>query len=163
MMCALLAWNEAEAQNRQSSQGNQGSQSSEKLPEQVISAWTMLPPLGLREKSTVDTLMLNYYLQAVPNDVTPAFATTGNLGAEGINMIYMDRPKGSPFFFRDALSYCLPTEGNHKFYNSRIPVTFVSYNTGGGRNNTQDRLKNDILGQREQETADRCHARLSVF
>lgn len=136
----LLAWNSAAAQTRQSGQSN------EKLPEQVISAWTMLPPLGLREVSTVDTLLLNYYLQAVPNDVTPAFATTGNLGAEGINMIYMDRPKSSPFFFRDALAYWLPAEGNHKFYNSRIPVTFVSYNTGGGRYNTQDRLKTTFSG-----------------
>ncbi|MDE7471829.1 MAG: putative porin [Paramuribaculum sp.] len=143
IICTLLAWNCASAQNRQSSQS---SQSSGKLPEQVISAWTMLPPLGLREKSTIDTLLLNYYLQAVPNDVTPAFATTGNLGAEGINMIYLDRPKGSPFFFRDALSYWLPVEGNHKFYNSRIPVTFVSYNTGGGRDNTQDRLKTTFSG-----------------
>lgn len=121
-------------------------QNETKLPPQVVSAWTMIPPLGLREPAIVDTLLLNYYLQAVPNDVTPAFATTGNLGAEGINMIYMDRKPMSAFFFRDPLSFWLPEEGNHTFYNSRIPMTLVSYNTGGGKENTQDRLKTTFSG-----------------
>ncbi len=106
----------------------------------------MLPPLGLREPAVVDTLLLNYYLQAVPNDVTTAFATTGNLGGEAENMIYMDRKPMSAFFFHDALSFWLPELGNHKFYNSRIPMTLVSYNTGGGRESTQDRLKTTFSG-----------------
>lgn len=122
------------------------SSSSGKLPEQKIYAWEMTSPLGYRIPSTVDTLLLDYYLQAVANDVTPAWATTGNLGAEGIDMIYMDRAPMTPFFFRDALAHWLPMLGNHKFYNSRIPVTFLSYNTGGGKEFAQDRLKGVFSG-----------------
>ncbi|MBD5346905.1 MAG: putative porin [Bacteroides sp.] len=117
-----------------------------KQPQQRIYAWEITSPLGYRVPATVDTLLHNYYLQAVPNDVSPAWATTGNLGAEGINMIYMDRAPQSAFFFRDALSHWLPTLGNCKFYNSTIPMTLVSYNTGGGKEFAQDRLKGIFSG-----------------
>ncbi|MBO4943965.1 MAG: putative porin [Muribaculaceae bacterium] len=129
-----------------SAQDSGQSGSDKKLPPQVITAWQIIQPLGLREQVPVDTLLHNYYLQAVPNDASLAYATTGNLGTEGINMIYMDRKKNSPFFFRDALSFWLPEEGNHTFYNSHIPLTFVSYNTGGGKESTQDRLKVNFSG-----------------
>lgn len=106
----------------------------------------MLPPLGLHEAVPVDTLLYNYFQVAVPSQVTPAFASTGNLGSPGINMLYMDRPMISDFFFHDAMRQWLPTQGNHVFYNSRIPVTLLSYNTGGGRDATQDRLKGTFSG-----------------
>ena len=35
-------------------------------------AWTILPPLGLREKSTIDTLFENYNRQAIPSLVSDA-------------------------------------------------------------------------------------------
>ena len=95
-------------------------------------AWKMLPPLGLHEPATIDTLLYNYYIQAVPNDVSLAWATTGNLGAQGMNMIYFDRPAMSDFFFHDALAHWLPEKGNHKYYNTRVPMTLLSYNFGGG-------------------------------
>lgn len=131
---------------RPSSGSASSSSSSSKAPEQKVYAWEMTSPLGYRIPSSVDTLLHNYYLQAVPNDVTPAWATTGNLGAEGIDMIYMQRKPQSAFFFRDALSHWLPTLGNHKFYNSRIPMTLLSYNTGGGKEFAQDRLKGIFSG-----------------
>lgn len=104
-------------------------------------AWEMLPPLGLKEKATIDTALYNYYQQAVPNEVTPAYASTGNLGSPGLDMIFMTRQPQSDFFFRDALRAWLPMQGNHKFYNTRIPMSLVSYNTGGSKENTQDRLR----------------------
>ncbi|MDE6303309.1 MAG: putative porin [Paramuribaculum sp.] len=128
--------------------GSSGSSSSSstKLPEQVVWAWKMLPPLGLRERVPVDTTLYNYYLNFVPNDVTPAWATTGNYGAEGMNMLYMERENISDFFFRDALTHWLPMRGNHVFYNSRIPITQLGYSTGGGKENTQDRLSMNFSG-----------------
>ena len=78
-------------------------------------AWKMLSPLGLHEPATIDTLLYNYYIQAVPNDVSLAWATTGNLGAQGMNMIYFDRPAMSDFFFHDALAHWLTEKVNHKY------------------------------------------------
>lgn len=104
-------------------------------------AWKVLPPLGLREPSTIDTLLYNYAQQSIPSMVTPAYATTGNLGAEGENMIFMERESRSDFFFRDPLDAWLPSIATQKFYNTRIPMTLLSYNTGGTKENSQERLK----------------------
>ncbi len=104
-------------------------------------AWKVIEPLGLREESTIDTLFTNYAQEFIPSAVSPAYATTGNYGAEGETLIFFDREPMSPFFFRDALSAYLPSEKTMKFYNTRIPMTLLSYSTGGGKENVQDRLK----------------------
>jgi hypothetical protein len=113
---------------------------------QEISAWSVLQPLGLREPASVDTLQYNYYRNAIPSAASDAWATTGNLGAEGINMIFSERKPTSDFFFRDGLSYWLPSLEKMKFYNTKIPMTLMSYNTSGGRENAQDRLMADFSG-----------------
>ena len=109
-------------------------------------AWTMLPPLGLHESATIDTLLFDYSMESVPSAVSPAWVSTGNLGSPGINMILADRPAMSDFYFRDAIRHWIPMPGNHKFYNTRIPMTLVSYNTSGGRETAQDRLQADFSG-----------------
>ena len=103
-------------------------------------AWTISEPLGLRYTSTIDTLQYNYYQQAIPSMVSKAYATTGNLGAEGQDQIFFDRSPVSNFFFEDALNAWIPSIKTQKYYNTRIPMTILSYNTGGTSDNTQDRL-----------------------
>lgn len=127
-------------------QGAASQSSSQQLPPQSVYAWEMTGPLGNRTPAEVDTLLHNYYLQAVPTDVSLAWASTGNYGTEGINMIYFDRRPTTPFFFRDGLAHWLPALGKHKFYNSRIPMTLLSYNTGGGKESAQDRLRGIFSG-----------------
>lgn len=105
-------------------------------------AWTVMPPLGLHQASTIDTLMLNYYRQAIPSEaVSAAYATTGNTAAPGLNMLFASRAATSDFFFRDAISAWIPSQQSQRFYNTRVPMTLMSYNFGGGRENAQDRLK----------------------
>lgn len=104
-------------------------------------AWSITEPLGERYKSTIDTLQYNYQKQSVPSMVSDAYATTGNLGAEGIDMIFFDREGYSDFFFADALRAWMPSVKTQRFYNTRIPMTLLSYNTGGGKQNVQDRLR----------------------
>lgn len=109
-------------------------------------AWTLLPPLGIHEPSTIDTLLYNYGQRSVPSAQAPAYASVGNLGGSGLNMLYFERKPASDFFFRDALRAWLPMQGDHRFYNTRIPMTLLSYNTGGGRENKQDRLQATFSG-----------------
>lgn len=116
-------------------------QSKEKLPDlSTAYAWTDLQPLGLREPSTIDTAFIDYSLRSVPSAVTPAWATTGNLGDPGTNLIFFDRKPMTDFFFADGLWPWVPSLEKIKFYNTRIPMTLVSYNFGGDRYNGQDRL-----------------------
>ena len=109
-------------------------------------AWIMIDPLGLRERSSIDTLMLNYYHKSIPSGLSSAYATTGNFGAEGMNLIYFERTPMSDFFFSDAQSAWLPNSSTMKFYNTRIPMTLLSYNTSVGKETAQDWLKADFSG-----------------
>lgn len=110
------------------------------------SAWTLTYPLGLHEKAKVDTLLYNYQRQAIPSMVSTAYATTGNLGAEGIDMIFFGRRPRMEFFFADALRAWLPLQPDQKFYNVYIPMTQLSYNTGGNKQSVQDRLRMTFAG-----------------
>lgn len=113
---------------------------------QHATAWRVSGPLGTRIEATVDTLHTNYAQEFVPSGISDAYACTGNFAAEGYNMIYGEREPMSAFFFRDALSHWLPNEQTMRFYNTRIPMTLMSYSTGGGKETTQDRLRGDFSG-----------------
>lgn len=103
-------------------------------------AWRLADQLGLTEPATIDTLYDNYSLEFVPSGRSAAYATTGNYGAEGKEMIFALRPQMSDFFFRDGLKPWLPSLDKTTYYNTRVPMTLVSYNFGGGRQNAQERL-----------------------
>lgn len=157
-----LSWQQADAQraasrptgrtgSSSSSSGSRSSSSSQSSSTPKIEigpsyAWKVIPPLGLREPATIDTLYLNYAQQAVPSFSSPAYATTGNLGGPGQTMIWMDREPVSPFFFSDAVRQWIPSLSTMRFYNTRVPMTLLSYNTGGSRINTQDRLSATFSG-----------------
>lgn len=114
--------------------------------------WRIIQPLGLRERVPMDTLLHNYYQTAVPSAVSPAFATTGNQVSVGKNMIYMESQPMSDFFFRDAKQFWMPTIENMRFFNSRIPITQLGYNTGGGREIAQDYLRMLFSGNVNKRT-----------
>ncbi len=113
---------------------------------QKISSWRIISPLGERVEAEVDTCFLNYGQRSVPSERSIAYATTGNLGSEGYNLIYFERDAASDFFFRDALQAWIPSAATQRFYNTRIPMTLASYNFGGGKETAQDRLKADFSG-----------------
>ena len=109
-------------------------------------AWKLIPPLGLHEEADMDTAMLNYYRGSIPSFISDAWTTTGNLGGEGLNEIWTERPQVSDFFFRDAIAPWIMSRDKMKFYNTRIPMTLLSYNFGGSKETTQDRLKGIFSG-----------------
>lgn len=120
--------------------------------QEAISAqrsWTVSELLGLRTPVAVDTLMENYAQSvAVPSlQYGEASAITGNLGAEGLNMNYFERPlPDSHFFFNNTLRPYIPRVDNTPYFNTRVPMTLVSFNTGGSSQTTQDWLKVRLSG-----------------
>lgn len=108
-----------------------------------ITSWNVSEFLGDRTMREVDTLMENYCQEvAIPSlQYGYASAITGNYGAEGISMHYFDRQQPGPFFFNDVLTPYIPTVENTPFYNSRVPMTLLSYNTSYGSQQAQDHLK----------------------
>ena len=109
-------------------------------------SWTASQPLGLRVPSSIDTLQYNYHREFVPSMASDAWASTGNFGCAGINQIFFERKESSEFVFADALEHWIPNADNQKFYNTRIPMTLLSYSWGGGRESGQDRLKGIFSG-----------------
>ena len=119
---------------------------SEKTVRKPGNVWTVDKTLGTHYKSTIDTLPYNYQKQAIPSMVTDAYATTGNLGAEGQTQIFFERNPHSDFFFNDALKAWMPSIETTKFYNVYIPMTLLSYNFGGNKKSNQDRLRAIFAG-----------------
>lgn len=111
-------------------------------------SWTVSPILGIASHAEIDTVMLNYAQQvAIPRlQFGYASAITGNLGSAGQYMNYFERPAQSNFFFNDALHPFLPRVDNTPFFNTRVPMTLTSFNTGGSSQNTQDWLKARFTG-----------------
>lgn len=133
----------------QSNQGSSSGQSKRKpadIPDIITTAWEATEPMGLREWVPVDTLEDNYYLRSVASAVSDAYATTGNLGGAGKNMLFMQQRPLTQFFLNESMLQWFPLLSNHIYYNSAQPFTQVSYNTGGTRDNSQDRLTTIFSG-----------------
>lgn len=103
-------------------------------------SWGVEAPLGARQPEPIDTLFHNYSLEFIPQLVTPAYAATGNYCGPGRNMLFMNNEPMSDFYFRDALLPWIPTIDKARFFNTRIPMTLLSYNFGGGKEIGQDRF-----------------------
>ena len=67
-------------------------------------------------------------------------------------MIFMQSNPMSDFFFRDAKQFWIPDIETMRFYNSRIPMTQLGYNTGGGREIAQDWLRMMFSGNLNKRT-----------
>lgn len=109
-------------------------------------AWKLLSPLGLREEATIDTLFEDYSRRFIPSEVSDAWASTGNYGGPGMNMIFDERPAMSDFFFRDPLAHWLPSLDKTRFYNTRIPMTLLGFSSAGNRENSQEMLSTTFSG-----------------
>lgn len=111
-------------------------------------AWNVSEILADRSVAVIDTLMENYAQSvAIPRlQFGYASAITGNLGGSGQYMNYFERPGSSDFFFADAIHPYLPRVDNTPFFNTRVPMTLVSFNTGGSSQTTQDWLKARFSG-----------------
>lgn len=106
----------------------------------IPSAWTLAYPLGQHLPARIDTLLYNYQRMAIPSMQYDAVATTGNLGSESLPMIFSQRPRTSNFFFDRGLATWTPSLHSQKFYNVYTPMTLLSYDFAGNRQNHTDRL-----------------------
>lgn len=146
----FLAISSSAQELRRPARINKGNQS--ELPDTMAkpalesTAWTLTLPLGQHEKAVVDTLQYNYQRQFIPSFASDAYATTGTLGAEGINMIFFNRASIRTFFFDRALEATLPSLKKFKLYNVYTPMTLLSYNYGGNKQNHSDRLQATFAG-----------------
>lgn len=120
--------------------------SAKKVVLEPSTAWTISEPLGLHFTSTIDTLQYCYFKSAIPWLVSNAYTTTGNYGSPGQNQIFFERGAESPFFFERSVSAWIPSLAKQRYYNTRTPMTLVSYTFGGTKYTGQDRLTAEFSG-----------------
>lgn len=141
----------AAAQNSSSTAQQQSASQQKRIWQRAIAdqrAWTVSDILADPTKAEVDTVMENYCQKvAIPHmQFGTASAITGNLGGSGQYMNYFERPDRSEFFFNDAYHPYLPRVETTPFFNTKVPMTLVSFNTGGSSQTTQDWLKARLSG-----------------
>ncbi len=145
----LLLFGSALAQKSSTSQAGAPSSRQGASADTVLrrpSAWRITTPLGFHEAADMDTLQYNYQRQTIPSMVSDAYASTSNMGGEGINLLYFQRPRRSDFIFDDAMRPWIPSVESQKFYNVYVPMTLADYNWGGNRDTHQDRLRGTFAG-----------------
>lgn len=146
IFCAAFAMSVTVTGQMNSHDGHSHTGHSKKLNLAPSYSWGLIPPLGLHTPETIDTLLYNYQRKSVPSAVSNAWASTGNLGSPGLDMLFEGRTSLSDFFFRDGLEAWIPTYSKMKFYNTRAPMTLVSFNSSGGRETAQERLQATFSG-----------------
>lgn len=106
-----------------------------------LKVWTIDERFGDRKPAVPDTLSYMYMNSNLTYGKRGEYNTLGNLGSPRQNRIFIDRPAMSEFFFLDPYDMFIVQPNNFQFTSTLSPITVLSYNTAGNRNNGEDRLK----------------------
>jgi len=106
-----------------------------------LKVWTIDERFGDRKAAVPDTLSYMYMNSNLTYGKRGEYNTLGNLGSPRQNRIFIDRPATSEFFFLDPYDMFIVQPNNFQFTSTLSPITVLSYNTAGNRNNGEDRFK----------------------
>ena len=106
-----------------------------------LKVWTVDERFGDRKPAVPDTLSYMYMNSGLNTGLRGEYNTLGNLGAPRQNRIFIDRRQASEFFFLDPYDMFIVQPGDFQFTSTLSPITILSYNTAGNRNNGEDRFK----------------------
>ena len=106
-----------------------------------LKVWTIDERFGDRKAAVPDTLSYMYMNSNLTYGKRGEYNTLGNLGSPRQNRIFIDRPAMSEFFFLDPYDMFIVQPNNFQFTSTLSPITVLSYNTAGNRNNGEDRFK----------------------
>ena len=106
-----------------------------------LKVWTIDERFGDRKPAVPDTLSYMYMNSNLTYGKRGEYNTLGNLGSPRQNRIFIDRPTMSEFFFLDPYDMFIVQPNEFQFTSTLSPITVLSYNTAGNRNNGEDRFK----------------------
>ena len=106
-----------------------------------LKVWTIDERFGDRKPAVPDTLSYMYMNSNLTYGKRGEYNTLGNLGSPRQNRIFIDRPATSEFFFLDPYDMFIVQPNEFQFTSTLSPITVLSYNTAGNRNNGEDRFK----------------------
>ena len=104
-------------------------------------AWRLSETLGTRYRVPIDTLHLNFFQTDQPYSWNDGSTGAGYLGGPSMSRIVMNRADLPNFMFKFPFSKDIVTPQTYTFYNTRLPMTLLSYMSGAGKENRNDDLK----------------------
>ncbi|MDO5571424.1 MAG: putative porin [Bacteroidales bacterium] len=108
--------------------------------EQKTYAWRVTPTIGDMYRVGLDTLFLNYYNKDVEDSYSLSYNYLGNLGTPGESRVFSLRDNTPEFMFLKPYKYFYVSPENKTFYNTQIPLTQLSYLSGGSKINQEERF-----------------------
>ena len=106
-----------------------------------LKVWTIDERFGDRKPAVPDTLSYMYMNSNLTYGKRGEYNTLGNLGSPRQNRIFIDRLATSEFFFLDPYDMFIVQPQDFQFTSTLSPITILSYNSAGDRNNGEDRFK----------------------
>ena len=106
-----------------------------------LKVWTIDERFGDRKPAVPDTLSYMYMNADLTYGKRGEYNTLGNLGSPRQNRIFIDRRATSEFFFLDPYDMFIVQPQDFQFTSTLSPITVLSYNSAGDRNNGEDRFK----------------------
>ena len=106
-----------------------------------LKVWTIDERFGDRKPAVPDTLSYMYMNSNLTYGKRGEYNTLGNLGSPRQNRIFIDRRATSEFFFLDPYDMFIVQPQDFQFTSTLSPITILSYNSAGDRNNGEDRFK----------------------
>ena len=123
------------SQRRDSVQGKQ------KEIHRGLKVWTIDERFGDRTPAEPDTTQYLFMNSIFTTGLRGEFNTTGNLGADRQNRIFIDREEKGQFVFTQPYDYFIQPVDRFHFTNTYTPITNLTFNTCGNRTNGEDHLK----------------------
>ena len=106
-----------------------------------LKVWTVDERFGDRRAAEVDTMSHMFMNTPFTTGMRGEYNTTGNLGAPRINRIFIDRLQTGQFLFTQPYDYFITPVNQFHFTNTLSPITNISFNECGDKNNGEDHLK----------------------
>lgn len=106
-----------------------------------LKVWTIDERFGDRKPAVPDTLSYMYMNADLTYGKRGEYNTLGNLGSPRQNRIFIDRRATSEFFFLAPYDMFIVQPNDFQFTSTLSPITVLSYNSAGDRNNGEDRFK----------------------
>lgn len=102
--------------------------------------WKVLPRLGERVVVPMDTSTINFGQSTLAESKALGVQYLGNIGSAFEPSEYFARKQNIDFPFMDVVTPWYLTPMSNTFYNTKVPYSNVTYQTGGGGNSNESEI-----------------------
>lgn len=106
-----------------------------------LKVWTVDERFGERTAAEPDTMPHMYMNSIFDTGMRGEYNTLGNLGSPRLTRIFIDRGENEQFMFLQPYDYFITPVDKFHFTNTLSPITNISYNECGNRENGENHFK----------------------